>query len=162
MTPIEILRKLDLLCWSVIFFGFRKGWVSRKDLSGYALYLLNNGSNDEGVALIASAENLEDEELLSLISSQIETVDDALDIEKWRLANLIQISELNANEQMKVNRLQEVYANFGYPEDMASCSIYSQDKVDPLVAMMEVIAQLRVKLDRQINSSQGSQNVSEH
>jgi hypothetical protein len=146
MTPIRVLINLGLLCWPTVFVGFSKGWLSRKDVIDYAVDLLVDGNDDEGVVIIASGESLEDSELLDLISSQIKQADNAVDVDKWRLGYFINIAESDESEQTKLDNLQEVYANFDYPENMASCSIYSQDEIDPLVSMMEVIKKLKIRL----------------
>lgn len=146
MSPIKILINLGLLCWSTILLGLRKGWVSRKDAIDYAIELLVNGNEDEDVVIIAGGETLEDDELLNLISEQVEQADIATALDKWRLAHLLSIAESDDDEQTKLDKLQEVYANFDYPEDMASCSIYSQDEIAPLIAMMQVVEELRRKL----------------
>ena len=143
MSPINALRNLGLLCWSTIFLGLRKGWISREDVINFAVALLVNGSDDEDVAIIASGESLDDDEFSNLISNHFKQSDNAADSDKWLLAHLLSISELDDDEQTKLDRLQEVYADFDYPEEMASCSIYSQDKVDPLLAMMQVIDELK-------------------
>lgn len=146
MLPIKILINLGLLHWSTILLGLGKGWVNRKDVIDYAIDLLVNGNNDESIAIIAAGEILRDDELLNLISNQVEQSADTHDLDKWRLAHLISIAESKEDEQTKLDRLQEAYANFDYPEDMASCSIYSQDQIDPLVAMTQVVEKLRGKL----------------
>lgn len=146
MSLITILINSGLLCWSTILLGLRKGWINRKDVIDYAVDLLVKGDEDESVAVIAGGECLSDDELFKLISNQVEQPDNIADIEKWRLAHLLKIAESDDDEQKKIDRLQEVYSNFDYPEDMASCSIYSQDKIDPLVAMMQVVEALKRKL----------------
>ncbi|ASA57914.1 DUF2247 family protein [Vibrio gazogenes] len=147
MSPIKVLISLGLLCWATILLGLKKGWVSRKDVIDYAVALLVNGNENEDVAIIAGGESLEDDELFNLILNQIKQTDDtASALDKWRLAHLLNIAESDYDEQTKLDRLQEVYANFDYPEDMASCSIYSQDEIDPLVAMMQVIEELKSRL----------------
>jgi hypothetical protein len=146
MSPIKVLIDLGLLCWSTIQLGLGKGWVSRQDGIDYAVDLLVKGNDDESVAIIAGGELLGDDELLDLISNQVEQSDKTGGLDKWRLAHLTSIAESNEDEQCKLDRLQEVYANFDYPEDMAACSIYSQDEIDPLVAMMQVVEELRNKL----------------
>lgn len=148
MSPINVLIDLRLLCWSTILLGLKKGWVSRKDVTDYAVYLLVNGNEDEDVAVIAGGEPLADDELFNLILNQAEYIDEAIALDKWRLAHLIDIAGSDDDDQAKIDRLQEVYANFEYPEDMASCSIYSQDKIDPLVAMAQVVEDLRSKFSR--------------
>jgi len=146
VSPIKALITLELLCWPTILIGIKRGWLSRKDVSDFAVDLLIKGNGDEDVALIASASSLQDDELFNWISNRFKQADmnDALD--KWRLAYLLTIAESEDGSQAKIDRLQEIYANFDYPEDMASCSIYSQDEIDPLVAMMYVIENLRFKL----------------
>lgn len=146
MSPKKKLADLGLLCWATIHLGLIKGWLSREDVADYAIDLLVHGNDDEDTAIIAGAELLEDNELLELISKKVAQVDNDTVFDKWRLAHLVDIAESDKDEQSKVDNLQEVYANFGYPEDMISCSIYSQDEVDPLVAMMNVIEKLRGRL----------------
>lgn len=143
---MKILINLGLQCWSTILLGHTKGWVSRNDFIAYAVDLLVNGNNDEDVAVIAGGEPLGDDELYKLISNQIVQTDTVADLDKWRLAHLLNIAESEDDEQTKLDRLQEVYTNFDYPEDMASCSIYSQDQIDPLVAMMQVVEELKRRL----------------
>lgn len=143
MSPVKKLMDLGLLCWSTIFFGFKKGWVKQKDVIDYAVGLLMAGNDDETTALIAGGESLNDEELLNLISVQIDNKDEFAALDKWRLADLLCIAESEDSDQEKLDKLQEVYAKFEYPEDMESCSIYSRDEVDPLLAMMQVVKELK-------------------
>jgi len=146
MSPIEKLKDLKILSWSTILFGLKKGWANRGDAINYAVCLLVEGSEDLDVALIAGGETLSDDELFELISNQIKSTDDTTDIDKWRLAHLLCIAKSEDCEQSKLDKLQMAYADFGYPEDMASCSIYSQHGIDPLVAMIRVIDNLRNRL----------------
>lgn len=146
MSPIKILIDLDLLSWSTILLGMEKGWIRRKDVIDYAVQLLIRGCDDENIAVIASGRNFNDDELLSWISSHIKQSDKTKDFEKWRLACLLSLDESIKDKQAKLDKLQEIYADFNYPEDMASCSIYSQDKISPLVAMEQVIQELKNKL----------------
>ncbi|MHC8340462.1 DUF2247 family protein [Pseudomonas sp. HLT2-19-2] len=143
MSPLNVLISLGLACWSTIFFGFRKRWIRRDDVFEYAISQLLNGCESERVAIIAGGEYLSDEELLAIISKQMEMTDCVADMDKWRLAFLLCIDASDDSDENKINRLQEIYADFGYPEDMASCSIYSQDGVCPLVAMNQVVKRLR-------------------
>jgi hypothetical protein len=145
MAPFKILIGLGLMCWSTIVFGFRRGWVKRSEIFDYAVTRLVNDSHadSEDVAIIAGGEYLSDDELLGLMSKQVERVDSASDLEKWLLAFLLWIEASGNSDQDKINRLQEVYADFNYPENMASCSVYSQDSISPLFAMGQVVEVLR-------------------
>lgn len=146
MSPINKLIELGMLCWSTLLLGLNKGWATRKDAIDYAVSLLVNGSDDEDVAIIAGGETLSDDELFSLISKKVDGTRSFSDFDKWRLAHLLCVAESNDDEQGKLDKLQEVYAAFDYPEDMASCSIYSQDDTNPIVAMMRGIEELRSRI----------------
>lgn len=139
--PIKILLRLGLLCWTTLFWGWKRGWVTRKDIIEYAVNLMMESKveGDENVVLIASGESFGDSELESLVYERVKNGDQGVSIDKWRLAHLISLAESDTSEQEKIDALQELYAEFEYPEDMASCSIYAQDEADPLTVMMEVI-----------------------
>lgn len=145
MSPFKMLTGLGLMCWSTIFLGFGRGWVKRKDVFDYAITQLVSGgyADSEDVAIIAGGEYLSDDELCGLILKQIESTGGASDLDKWRLAFLLCIEASDDSDEDKINRLQEVYADFDYPEDMISCSVYSQDNISPLVAMRQVVEVLR-------------------
>ena len=154
MTSVEVLARLGLLSWHVLLLGWEKGWVTRDDIIDYAVHLLaaNKDQGDENIAAIAAGENYSNDELKQFITSLTKHREGGLlaenagaEIEKWRLAQLISINESELSEEEKLQRLQDVYAEFGYPEDMASCSIYSQDNIDPLLAMVRVITALKEK-----------------
>jgi hypothetical protein len=143
MSPLGVLISLGLACWSTIFLGLRNRWIRQEDIFEYAINQLLDGCESECVVIIARSEYLSDEELLELISKQMEMTDCVADTDKWRLAFLLCLDALNDSDENKINRLQEIYADFDYPEDMASCSIYSQDDVGPLVAMNRVVERLK-------------------
>jgi len=145
MTPIEILKKLGLLNWSNIYIGIKKGWATKKDAIEYAVGLLQVGCDDDGIGLIAGGEQLEDDELIELISQSATKKNDAAELDKWRMAYLISVVESGNDLQSQLDKLQEVYANFNYPEDMAACSIYSQSSTQPLIAMEQVVKELKHK-----------------
>lgn len=146
MSPFNALIELGLMCWSTIAMGFRKGWVKREDIFDYAVSQLMSGSDSNDVAVIAGGDYLSDDDLLSLILKQAKSSRGIYDYDKWRLAFLLCIEASDCCDEAKVSRLQEVYADFDYPKDMASCSIYSQDGVPPLVAMSQVVKKLRSKV----------------
>ena len=146
MKPIEVLIKLDLICWNTLLFGWKNSWVNRESIASYAAGLLSEGvdNNDENIALMAANSSLDDDEILSLLEKLCDNADDDV-IDKWRLSNLICIAEVSMSDQEKIDAVQEVYAKFDYPEDMASCSIYTQDNQDPLMVMVQVIESLKSK-----------------
>lgn len=149
MTAINELKKLGLICWPTLLVGQQKGWVSKSDIADYAMSLLaDENCENEDIAVLASANTLNDSEVNGLLQRMSREVSsDAGVLDKWRLAILMALNNSDLSEVEKINRLQELYAEFDYPEDMKSCSIYSQDAVDPLSAMREVIDSLKQQLD---------------
>ncbi len=57
-------------------------------------------------------------------------------------SNALGLQHASLADEDKIERLQELYAEFGYPDDMASCSIYGQNDVDPFDALHQVVAAL--------------------
>ncbi|MDO6583866.1 DUF2247 family protein [Photobacterium sp. 2_MG-2023] len=147
MKPMEVLKELNLVCWSTLLVGLQRGWAKKSDIAAYATSLLSADldNGDENIAVLAGADSLDDSEIKCLLLQVGGSTDAPEVIEKWRLATLTALSGSVLSEEEKIDKLQELYAEFEYPEDMASCSIYSQDSVDPLVAMSEVISSLKKK-----------------
>ena len=48
-------------------------------------------------------------------------------------------------ELYAVDSLQELYAQFDYRDDMSSCSVYSNDGVDPVEAMKNLVCSLTTR-----------------
>ena len=146
MRPIIELKKLNLISWPVLLCGFRKGWVTKSDIADYATQHLANypDQDDHSIILLASAnfwDNAEVNELLLQAINNPAWHQEALN--KWKLAKLLALSNSKLSNQEKIDKLQEVYAELDYPKEMVSCSIYSQDAIDPLVAMDQVISLLK-------------------
>lgn len=147
MKPMEALKELNLVCWSTLFVGQQMGWVTKLDIEDYAMSLLSADldNGDKNIAVLAGADSLDDSEVTDLLLQVGGEMESPEAIEKWRLAALTALSESVLSEEEKLDKLQELYAEFDYPEDMTSCSIYSQDSVGPLAAMSEVILALKKK-----------------
>lgn len=148
MSPYLILCELGLLSWSVIWSGWKEGKITKADVSNYAEHLMSNGldDGDEDVAVLGFAESMESDEIEGPMR-KLASVELDYDVrEKWRLVALTLLNASSLSEEEKIRRLQEIYAEFDYPEDMRSCSIYSGDTVDPLEAMSTVISTLKHKL----------------
>jgi hypothetical protein len=146
MSPISVLAQLGLASWSTIYFGFKKGWVERADIFEYAMNQISIDRDSQYEATIAGSEYLSDEELLKVISEGMGIFDCDAEMDKWRLAYLLCIDGADASAENRITMLQKIYADFEYPEDMASCSIYHQDGIGPLVAMSRLIETLKQRL----------------
>ena len=146
MSPISVLAQLGLASWSTIYFGFKKGWVGRADIFEYAMNQISIDRDSQYEATIAGSAYLSDEELLKVISEGVGIFDCDGEMDKWRLAYLLCIDGADASAENRITMLQKIYADFECPEDMASCSIYHQDGIGPLVAMSRLIGTLKQRL----------------
>ena len=143
---VEILDELRLLNWSTLHYGLEKGLATRSDVISHAVAELDQNDSNERILLLAGGENLSDEELKSLLENLSDTENKTDVSDRWRMAILLSIARSTSGDQEKIDWLQEALAEFGYPEDMRSCSIYSDSTQDPLVALDCVIEQLCIEL----------------
>lgn len=145
MTPIKILGSLKLLSWGTILVGLRKHWITRQNVIDYALELVEESNDEEAIDIIINQIFLSDKEFIHHVSNKIKSMNECMELDKWRLAHLLYAIELK-DDQAKLDKLQEIYANFNYPDDMSACSIYSSQTTAPLMAMIEVIEKLKQQL----------------
>lgn len=143
MDPLEMLGECRLLDWSSIWLGYERVWLRREDICEYAISQFGDENCSENIAILAGGDYLSDEEFEGVILNEINGHDETGGLDKWRLAFLLCIAASHGSYDKKVSKLQEIYAEFGYPEDMASCSIYSSDDVCPLKAMSAVVKNLK-------------------
>lgn len=161
---VHFMNSLGLIDWGTLSIGFSRGWVTRDDVYSYAIGKLKSENSDDiaAVACLASGNGLDDESirgLLDRLAGERAEKDD-IAIEKWRLAHLLDLDEMNLEWSEKVERLEEIGMEFGYPPDMRLCTRYgpSQESIDaglasvddlstdPLDAMTQVIESLKRRL----------------
>jgi|GEM_PF-1121662 len=129
MRLIDIIRKYSLLDWKTILVGFKRNWITKDEVIEFAVNQLSTTNEDDyNVSLLAGSDNESNENILNLIHKYIESkniqLNEGNEIKKWLLAHLILINEGDISDQDKLNKLQEIYSEFEYPEEMAKCSIY--------------------------------------
>lgn len=146
------LAKLNLIDWPTLVTGINNSWIDKDAISSYAFELLHSGETDEDIALLAGSDSLSEDEVSELLAKLCKKnsisaqATKPLSLEKWRLAILSELQNSSLTPDEKLERLQELYADFGYPEDMASCSIYAQDGTDPMAALQKTINSLEERL----------------
>ena len=152
MTPdsaLRVLRRRGQLTWRAMQFGLQRGWMKREDVAHAAADWLagNPDSSLQPALLLAACEGDDVQEVSAMLgeantASTRETEGDAA--LRWRWAFLAALADDCADGEVRLQRLQEVYAEFGFPPDMADCSRYhaGQPGESPLAAMRRVIADL--------------------
>jgi hypothetical protein len=151
MSLLDIMNKLNLLDWYILLVGFEHNWCNRRNLIEFAESCLHKevGNIDSELIDLVEGRFVSDQNFMYNLVRFLERDDHSgLEFkkneafEKWRLVHLIALLINMDSDEQKVLKLQELYCQFGFPEDMRSCSIYSDDGVDPLDAARNVIQKL--------------------
>ena len=153
MNRYEFLKQESLLSWSVIKWGWENHTLSFDNMLDYAVLQLES-SNDENIAILAGLSETDRDTICQILNELVSKEPEQDSKGKWILAALLVIQESELDDQSKIDSLQEVYAEFDYPESLSKCSIYYVEpekrtnvKIgdilsDPLIEMQKVIKQL--------------------
>lgn len=151
MSAFNVMKQVNLLNWYTLLVGLERGWCKKKSLIDYAEVVLMRVSDeiDGDLVTIALGESLSESDLISTGLRYLETCGQSMSqdikieaLEKWRFAHLSWLLQSENSDDKKILVLQELYAQFGFPDDMISCSIYSSNKIDPLVAASRIVESL--------------------
>ena len=153
LRAIEVLKEYNLLDLHTLIFGLEHEWATKADLIEYAeqALRLSREEIDPDLLALAYAESCTPTEVPILarrlpekreVQTQTE-LDRASDA--WRFAHLTALLHAPETDDEKVQTLQELFSSFGYPADMTSCSIYSNDSIAPLKAAEDLAASLAAK-----------------
>jgi hypothetical protein len=156
----RLLVDSNAITWAALLLGLEEAWVDRRMIAEVAVEWLR--THPEAPAdvygILAACEHLELHELKSLLEkANVESGHEGPEraAERWRWAALELLRrDQESSGESKLDRLEEIYAMFGYPHDMKACSRYHVESglklgdfgVCPLVAMEAVVR----KLTRQI------------
>ena len=160
---VGILKGLDLISWPTLSIGFENGWVQRSEIVEYALNVMTTSVEDnfKEVILLAGSELYDHDEFKQILVGVLNKKGfDASNVnnkniesDKWRLGFLIFLDSKTSTPEFKLDKLQKLYSQFNYPEDMAACSCYynplDNDSYEgPLNELKTVIIKLKTKLGR--------------
>jgi len=157
---LDTLRGAGLLDPGVLAAGIERGWVSCADVVAFAVERLTAGDDRSEVLELAAADDEEPAWVIDVLRRWARA--DGLQSERaesaerlWMFAALLSISRSEISPEEQLDRLEETYATFGYPEEMRECSRYyvpPQDRArgirigevtsSPLVAMNRLLSQI--------------------
>lgn len=154
MTAFEMLMRANLLDWPILVVGLERNWCVKKNIIQFAEKCASEAAQVDGELLtIATGESLSNPDLILCCLRYMETIGEALSpesrqrsLDQWRFSYMVLLLDGPDSVEDKINRLQELYGEFGFPEDMASCSIYSNNGIDPLTSAHIVVKQLAERL----------------
>lgn len=161
MQPmIDIIRSNGWLTADVLREGLARGWASKRDVVDFALDRLGAGHDGPEVMSLLDAEQLDLATLQALLQRSQNTDTPASvksPLSPWMYATLVQITEGRGGEDEKLDQLEDLYASFGYPEQLRECSRYyvpthdqqlsvGEHTESPLLAMARLLETLKKEL----------------
>ena len=159
MKPFNILYNHKMMDWGALLYGMEEGHVTLHDINNYAQDLLDNTERDSpdfySISLIASSQDwTETKDLVKQLSkTNPEEQIGHMSMKKWQFAFLKNILESTfLKDHEKIERIQSLYSDLLYPENMRNCSIYTQNKADPIEECKKIIHQLDEELSFKKNA----------
>lgn len=164
MTPLQNMIQFDFLTWHALIIGWERNWINKQDAINFAVdWLIKQpDTTDNRVLQIAGGDFVEVYELRQLVQKfandtlgEISESEVSDHLDRWRLSFLMELAQAKIDDETKLKRLQEIYAEFEYPEDLVACSPYYIESTyshalrigdqvrSPLDAMNDVITLLK-------------------
>ncbi len=148
----QAMKDMNVLSWGTVYQAYKKNYISKYNIESYANELLTRRySYNDTISLLADIQSYEKGEIQDMILDLIKennATDRMLDLDKLKMSVLSALSNSGLEEEEKCERLQQIYAEFDYSEDMQECSIYHNSKISPIEAMHLLIASLKKKILR--------------
>lgn len=133
MTPgLSYLLDRGLLDWATLAAGYSRGWISPADLSELAVLEVLAKETPSAEVIALTAVGLPDQDVRDLLD-QLAAMEGGIDTHRAvRLLLLAHLRDLEAerasgtlNDDQVVDRLEDLYAEFDYPEELRYCSRYN-------------------------------------
>jgi len=118
-TPAIVLHEAGLLDWPTAAFGFARRWMSAPEVETLAVNRLIAETDlaPEVVALTSSGlSEIDISEHLGALAQSSASIDDTVVLDRWLYANLVVLDKSMCGDETTRTRLNEIYAEFGYPE----------------------------------------------
>ncbi|QDG52175.1 DUF2247 family protein [Persicimonas caeni] len=151
---VEILDSHEWWNWNSLKVGWDLGFIGAKDVVDFATDFLCRHPSEERDAVIdlAGAEASEDKlvrQTLSMLAPGAEKSSSRSSVSRdaWLLSSLLAVREAELSEREMLEQLAEIYADFGYPEEMEDCVYYMPSDRAPIEAFRELIASLTTEVN---------------
>jgi hypothetical protein len=130
MSVSSILSSEGLLDWPTALVGVRRGWMTPTDVSDLAVarVIHEDATVDSDIAELtrAAALPLSDvEDRLVSLAEGCPVVEEETAVRRWLLAALIDVDRAALGKEATLARLQDLYAEFGFPEELRYVSPYN-------------------------------------
>lgn len=122
MTGAQALQERGLLDATTVLTGLREHRLSASDVSAWAVeeLLAQDGDVDPDLAALTSAESSSELDVQDLLETRAadETTSAEVARQRWMLADLLSLRAESLGDEDRLDRLDELYADHGYPEEL--------------------------------------------
>ena len=161
MTPFNLLHSNQMMDWVTLLYGMEEGYLTLSDINNYAQDLLASTERENAdfytISLIASSQDwTEIKDLIKQISkTKLEKQkEQQMALKKWQFAFLKNtVDSISLTDEDKIEKIQYLYSEFLYPENMRYCSIYAQNNTAPIIEECKKVVH---QLDKEINNPAAS------
>jgi hypothetical protein len=134
--PWAFIRELTRLSWQDAAFGYHQQWFAWSDAVELACDYLLQGDDSAAVVELAGVSKVEAHfvgEMLDRLEKISVQDHQATTAEKWLYLHLAWLYERRSAVDDPLEEVEEIYAEFGYPDDMAPFVRYmpAADGYDP-------------------------------
>lgn len=150
-AAFSILKETALVDWAVLHFGWRKSWVTRREVDYYLMFPgeMMRLQECSPASALPSPNAVGDPEICELLTrlARVTGAERSVGRDKWRFALLLALQRSEASREVKLEMLDLMTSRFDYPADMEQCTLHSMwsGRGDPLTFMDALIEQLRVR-----------------
>jgi len=144
MTAAQVLVQRGLLDATTALRGWREDWLSGSQVSDWAVAALvaDDGGVDPDLVALTSAERLPPADVQDLLEARAaaETTAEEVAHQRWMLAALLALRDEPLGDEERLDRLDELYADLGYPEELRYISRYNftpEERATPGVSSAE-------------------------
>lgn len=144
MYKINFDKYFELLSWNIVFWGIKNDIIEAESAICYANKLVENNfvENDSLFIELFILENVKKNEVLSLISNMtsLNSSDKDTSLKILRYIILDNIRQSKQDNKSVLNSIENVYADFDYPEDMSLFISYmpiENDEYNPTIHTQE-------------------------
>lgn len=128
MKSLHFLKKLKLVDLDTLYVGFAKKWIEATEIQSFAEEMVLNGSKDTNIIWLMSCSEESYHDILQKLAKHLTEYNpldtNSVAMKKWRLAKMLSVLTNDKSNEEKVEFLQQIYAEFGFPYDMAPVSPY--------------------------------------
>ena len=128
ISAVKVLLESELLDWPTVALGFRQQWMSVEEVESFAVSLVLKDVDPPSEVVDLTSSQLSDLDIRERLDVLVEGslgVDERVSLRRWLFASLTVLDQSSVDEDTKLVRLQELYAEFGFPEELRYVSPYN-------------------------------------